>query len=393
MTGDRVGIIGGYMTAFGEHWELGIRELAAEAIIKSIRTIPKGIDKKEIEALWVGNMSAGRFVGQEHVAAVVADAAGLTPIPATRVECACASGGLSLRSAYLAVKSRMFDVVIASSVEKMTDQTNAGDVTTTLATAADQEWEQQLGITFPGLYALMARAHFQKYGTTKEHLAAAAVKNHKNASKNPKAHFRREITMEQVLNARMVADPLGLFDCSPVSDGAAAVILAHESAIHKYTDAPVWIIGSGQASDTIALHSRRSFTHVHAAREAKKQAFKQAQHILGHSPQVQLAEVHDCFTIAEIMAIEDLGFFPEGEGGPATLEGRTAIDGEIPINPSGGLKGKGHPVGATGIAQALEITYQLLCDAGERQCADTEVGLSHNVGGSGATALVHLFSR
>ncbi|MFX1512408.1 MAG: thiolase domain-containing protein [Promethearchaeota archaeon] len=390
MTSDRVGIIGGYMTTFGEHWELGLRELAAEAIIKSMRTVPKGIDKKEIEALWVGNMSGGRFVGQEHVAAVVADAAGLTPIPSSRVECACASGGLSLRSAYLAVKSRIFDVVIAASVEKMTDQTNAGDVTTTLGTAADQEWEQALGMTFPGVYALMARAHFHKYGTTKEHLAAVAVKNHRNATKNPNAHFRREVTMEQVLNARMVADPLGLFDCSPISDGAAAVVLAHESVVPKYTDEPIWIIGSGQASDTIALHSRCSFTHIYAARKAKEVALKQAKLSVSD---LQLAEVHDCFTIAEIMAIEDLGFFPEGEGGPATLEGRTEIDGEIAINPSGGLKGKGHPVGATGIAQAIEITHQLLCEADERQCADAQVGLSHNIGGSGATALVHLFSR
>jgi acetyl-CoA C-acetyltransferase len=393
MTSDRVAIIGGYMTSFGEHWELGLRELAAEAMIKSRRTVPKGIDKKEIEALWVGNMSGGRFVGQEHVAAVVADATGLTPIPATRVEAACASGGLSLRSAYLAIKSGMFDVVMAASVEKMTDQTNAGDVTTTLATAADQEWEQQLGITFPGLYALMAQAHFQKYGTTKEHLAAVAIKNHKNAINNPKAHFRREITKEQVLNARMVASPLGLFDCSPISDGAAACILARESVVPQYTDEPVWIIGSGQASDTIALHSRQSFTHVHAARIAKNQAIKQAESSLGKIPQIQLAEVHDCFTIAEIMAIEDLGFFSEGEGGPATLEGRTAIDGDIAINPSGGLKGKGHPVGATGISQAIEIANQLLLNADGRQVPNPEIGLSHNVGGSGATAIIHIFSR
>jgi len=263
-------------------------------------------------------------------------------------------------------------------------------VTDVLGGAGDQEWELFLGATFPGIYALMAKRHMHEFGTTEEMLASVAVKNHKHGSKNKYAQYQNEITIEAVLNSKMVADPLKVFDCSPVSDGAAAVVLAPLELAHSYTKKPVEILASAQASDAIALHSRDSLTGLKATRIAADKAYKMAG--LGPS-NINLVELHDCFTIAEIMATEDLGFFKKGEGGKAALEGRTAINGEIAVNTSGGLKSCGHPVGATGIKQAVEVTWQLRGEAGERQVKDAQIGMTHNVGGSGATVVVHLFGK
>ena len=381
-----VAIIGVGITKFGELWDKSFRNLISEAGTKAI--LDAGIEGKEIDALFVGSMSPGRFVGQEHVGALVADSSGLhvMNIPTTRVENACASGGLALRQAYISVASGMHDIVVVGGVEKMTDVIG-GEATDILAMAADQEWEAFFGVTFPALYAMIARRHMHEYGTTREQLAEVAVKNHDNGLLNPNAHFRRKITVDSVLNATMVADPLTVLDCSPISDGAAALVLAPLDKAKQYTDKIVKISGSGQASDSLALHGREDICTFKATVEAARQAYKQA----GVEPKdIDLAEVHDCFTIAEILAIEDLGFVKKGEGGKATEEGRTRIDGDLPINPSGGLKAKGHPVGATGIAQAAEVALQLRGEAGERQVKDAEIGLTHNIGGSGATCVVHI---
>jgi acetyl-CoA C-acetyltransferase len=380
---NKVAVIGVGLTKFGELWDQSFSDLFVEAGSDAI--IDAGIDGKDIDAMYVGNMSGGRFVNQEHIASLIADHAGLNPIPGTRIEAACASGGLAVRQGVMAVASGMHDVVVVGGAEKMTDIT-AEKVTQTLATAADQEWEAFLGMTFPGLYAMMARRHMYEFGTTREHLAEVSVKNHANAKNNPNAQFRFDITVEKVLNSAMVADPLTLLDCSPITDGAACIVLASEEKARELNDSPVHITGAGQSTSTISLHDRERLSVSDATINASKIAYKMA----GKTPKdIDVAEVHDCFTIAELLAIEGLGFCDIGSGGKFTEEGHTAIDGDIPVNTSGGLKAKGHPVGATGVAQVVEITLQLRGKAIKRQ-VDAEVGLTHNVGGSGGTAAVHI---
>jgi acetyl-CoA C-acetyltransferase len=382
-----VAVIGVGLTKFGEQWDISFREMLLDAGIRAIEDA--GIDGKQIDAMYVGNMSSGQFIKQEHIASLIADNAGLTPVAATRVEAACASGGLAFRQAVIAVASGLHDIVVAAGIEKMTDVLTAGAIGA-LATAADQEWEVYQGATFPALYALMARRHMYEFGTTEEQLALVAVKNHSNACLNPYAQYHTKISVDQVLKSPPVAKPLKLLDCSPITDGAACVVLAPAEKARRFTDTPILVAGTGQASDTISLHSRQTLTGLMSTVEAARTAYKMA----GIGPKdVDLAEVHDCFTIAEIMAVEDLGFCKKGEGGRLTEEGETALDGKIPINPSGGLKGKGHPVGATGIAQVVEIVVQLRGEAGKRQVDGAEIGLTHNVGGSGGTAIVHVLRR
>jgi len=382
----KVAVIGIGSTNFGEHWDQNLRQLAIEAGTKAITDA--NIRGRDIDAIYLGNMSAGRFIGQEHVAAMVSGELGLS-IPASRIEGACASGGLALRQGIFSILSGQHDIVLVGGAEKMTDLMTDG-VTSSLMGAADQEWEAYYGVTFPSLYAMIARRHMHEYGTTREQMAKVAVKNHHNGSLNPIAQFRNEITVEQVLNSPMVADPLTLFDCSPITDGAAALILCKDELAKKYTGEPIYIVGSGQASDTLALHDRKSLTTLDATVKAAQEAYKQAGITV---KDINLAEVHDCFTIAEIVATEDLGFCKKGEGGKLLDECATELTGRIPINTSGGLKAVGHPVGATGVKQAIEIVLQLRGKAGERQIKDAKIGLAHNVGGSGATAVVHIFSR
>ncbi|MFA5771914.1 MAG: thiolase domain-containing protein [Thermoplasmata archaeon] len=382
-----VAIIGAGVTKFGELWDKSFRDLGIEAGLDAIAD--SGTSGREIDALYIGNMSAGRMIGQEHIAPMIAEQIGLASlhIPATRIEAACASGGLALRQAYLAVASGHHDVVIAAGAEKMTDVSTL-QVTEALATAADQEWESFFGATYSGLFAMMARRHMHEYGTTREQIAAVSVKNHKNGALNPKAQFQREITLESVINAPMEADPLTVLDSSPVSDGAAALVLCPLDKAKKYTNAPIKIIGSGQATDTLALHNRESITTMKAAVIAAKRAYEQSKKSPGD---IDVCEVHDCFTIGEIIATEDLGFFKKGEGGKAVEDGRTSLNGEIPVNTSGGLKARGHPIGATGIAQVVEIVTQLRGKAEKRQIKGANIGLTHNIGGSGGTAVVHIF--
>ncbi len=384
-----VSIIGVGCTKFGERWDVSLRDMIAEAGVMAIEDAR--IAGEDIDALFVGNMSAGRFIEQEHIGALIADCAGLSRlhIPSTRVEAACASGGLALRQAVLAVASGYHDIVIAAGVEKMTD-VSSGAAADALAAAADREWECFFGATFPALYAMMAKLHMRRYGTTHEQMAQVAVKNHHHACLNPVAQYHMEITVEDVESSPMVADPLHVLDCSPILDGAAAVVLAPTETAGRFAETPIKIIGSAQASDTLALHDRRDLTTLDATVHAARRAFSQARIEPGR---VDVAEVHDCFTIGEILAIEDLGLVEKGQGGKATEEGLTALGGRLPVNTSGGLKACGHPVGATGIKQAYEIALQLRGEAGRRQVEEAEIGLAHNVGGSGGTALVHIFSR
>ncbi|HDQ16042.1 MAG TPA: thiolase domain-containing protein [Bacteroidetes bacterium] len=381
-----VAVIGIGVTKFGELWDKSFRQLTAEAGAKAL--LDSGVSGGDIDTMYIGSMSSGRFVGQEHIGALVADASGFSHlhIPATRVEGACASGGLAVRQGYLSIASGMNDVVVVGGIEKMNDVSGEA-ATETLATAADQEWESFFGVTFPGLYALMARRHMYEYGTTKKQLAEIAVKNHANGALNPNAQYQKPIKLETALNATIVADPLGLFDCSPVTDGAASIVLCAADKAKKFTDKAIKIIGSGQGSDTISLHGRDHICTLEATVYAAKKAYKQAN---VKPSDIDLAEVHDCFTIAEIIAIEDLGFVKKGEGGKAIENKITTLDGEIPINTSGGLKAKGHPVGATGVAQIVEIVEQLRGTADKRQVKNAKIGLAHNVGGSGATAVVHI---
>jgi acetyl-CoA C-acetyltransferase len=382
-----VSIVGAGQTKFGRHDNYDLRELFALAAHEAIEEA--GIAPKDVEAAFIGNLSADQFNRQSHIAPMMADAAGMKGITATKCEAACASSATALRAAILAIESGQHDVVMAAGVEKMTDLPTPG-VIETLAMAADQPFEAEPGITFPGIFAIFAVAHMAKYGTTKEQLAAVAVKNHANAVHNSLAQYQKEITIDTVLSARMVAWPLGLFDCSPITDGAAAVILTRNKKAKKFTDAPVKIKASAQANDTMDMCERTDLTTLYSARTAAHRAYKQAK--VG-AQDIDFAEVHDCFTIAEIIATEDLGFFKPGMGGQAVEEEYTALDGEFAINTSGGLKAKGHPVGATGVAQIIELYHQLRNEAGKRQVDSPNLGLAHNVGGSGATAVVHICER
>jgi acetyl-CoA C-acetyltransferase len=381
-----VSIISAGLSKFGKHEGLYARELFADAVKEALDRCPRLDPKSDIKAMFLGHMGEA-YEHQGHMGAAAADWAGLLNIPATRTEAACASSGAALRSGIYAVLSGLADVVLVGGVEKMTHRTTA-EVTEYLAMASDYPFEQWHGITFPGLYALMAKAHMHRYGTTEAQLAQVAVKNHYHGTFNPKAHMQKEITVETVLASRIVASPLKLYDCSLITDGASCAILTKPELAHKFTDQPVHIIGSGQASDTIGLYERQSLTSLLAAKLAAKTAYNMAQ---VKPADLDVAEIHDCFTIAEILAYEDLDFCPAGKGGALAESGETRLGGRLPINTSGGLKAKGHPVGATGTAQAYEIYLQLTGQADKRQVKDAKIGLTHNVGGSGATAAVHIY--
>ena len=377
-----VAVIGVGMQKWGELWAKSLRDIYVESALLAIDDA--GVD--HIDSMYVGCMSSGLFCCQEHIGSVLADYLGQRFIPSTRVESACASGGLAFRLAYIEVASGLSDIVLAGGVEKMTD-ISGSDATNALATAADMDWEGVHGATFPGLYAMMAVAHMHRYGTTREQLAMVAVKNHRNGAGNPRAQFRMEIDVEAVLNSVKVADPLNILDCSPITDGAAAAVLVPAEMAGKFNKGGVKVTGSGHATDTIALHAREDLTTIRAATESARGAYEMA----GLKPeQIDLAEVHDCFTIAEILVTESIGFFKPGQGGPAVEAGETDIGGRIPVNSSGGLKSKGHPVGATGVAQIVELVEQLRGESGPRQVGNARVGLAQNMGGSGGSSVVHI---
>ncbi|MBD3162303.1 MAG: thiolase domain-containing protein [Candidatus Eisenbacteria bacterium] len=381
-----VAVIGAGMNRWGELWEKSHREIWTEAALEAIDDA--GVD--HVEAMYVGCMSGGLFMGQEHLGALLADQLGMGPIPGTRVESACASGGLAFRQAYLAVASGAHDIVLATGLEKMTD-VDGGMATYALSTAADQEYECYQGITFPGLYAMMARAHMERYGTTRRQLAEVAVKNHLHGSMNALAQFPMKVTAEQVEGSVMVADPIRILDCSPITDGAAAAVLVPlETAKKMRVDPLIRVAASAHATDRIALHERDDLCWLASTAKAAESAYQQA----GVGPtDLSFCEVHDCFTIAEVMVIEALGLVDRGRGGSAAEGGFTALDGRVPVNPSGGLKSKGHPVGATGLAQIREVVHQLRRSCGDRQVKDARLGLTQNMGGTGASTVVHVFER
>jgi acetyl-CoA C-acetyltransferase len=379
-----VAIIGTAVTSFGELWETSLRSLWAEAALAALTDA--GVDS--VDLITIGCMSSGLFTGQEHLASLLTDELGMAGVPAARVESACASGGLAVRVGFAEIAAGLAETVLVTGVEKMTDVDGAA-ATYALGTAADSETEGFHGVTFPGLYAMLARIHMQRYGTTREQLAQVAVKNHANGLLNRHAQYHLNVTVESVLASTLVADPLRLLDCSPVTDGAAAIVLTTvERARELAAGRPVVVIkGSGLATDSISLANRRELAELRAVRLAGERAYTMA----GRSPDdIHVAEVHDCFTIAEIMATEALGFFEPGSGGPAVEKGLTSLEGRIPVNPSGGLKSKGHPVGATGVAQMVEITKQLRGEAGQRQIEGAKIGLAQNMGGSGGSSVVHI---
>ncbi len=411
----RAAIVGVGSSKFGTFKHKLGRELFTEAFLEMLDSVERGLYIKDIEALYLGNAAGILFEGQGHLAPIIADQIGLVNKPATRLEGACASGGLALREGVIAIASGLYDVVLVGGVEKMSDLPTAG-VTDVLATLSDSPYESRVGITFPGAYALIATAYMNKYNLTEEQLMAVSIKNHKNGALNPKAQFNRsikDIMTDRLIKLKekggplpnwcqeldflkdptanpMVSWPLRLFDCSPITDGACCVLLVAEHLARSFTETPVYITGTGQASDC-SLHGRADLSTLSGTKEAARQAYEMA----GVRPEdIKMAEVHDCFTIAEIVATEDIGFFKAGEGGRAVEQGLTARNGPKPVNPSGGLKSKGHPVGASGVAQVVEIWYQMRGEAGARQIdKDIDLALTHNVGAHGSTCVVHIYER
>ncbi|MBT4824590.1 thiolase domain-containing protein [Candidatus Woesearchaeota archaeon] len=382
---EKIGIIGVGATKFGELWKHGLRDLLAESQLKAIEDA--GISERQIDMIFTGNMCSSDFSGQSHLGSMAAEILNVN-VPSIKVEAACASGSVALRQGLQAIKSGEADIVLVNGVEKMTD-VQTRQATTGLMGAGDEEWEGFNGLTFCGLYAMIARAYMHKYKLTREQLAMVSVKNHKHATLNPIAHFHNEITVDQVLNSSIIADPLTLLDCSPITDGGASLILAKEEIAKKF-ESPIWALGSGQANDTLSLHARKSLTEIPATTHAAQRALMQAK--IGID-KIDVTEVHDCFSIAEVMAIEDLGLVPRGDAGKIMEEGLTYFDGKIPVNSCGGLKACGHPIGATGIKQVWEIVKQLRGEAGKRQIHNANIGLTHNVGGTGSTVVVNVFGR
>ncbi len=410
-----VAIVGAGMSKFGAFADKNSRDLFVEAFKAMRQSVDKGLNPADIETVYVGNFSSDLFEGQAHIAPIMADAVGLVPCPAVRVEDACASGGVALRQGVMAIASGMYDVVLVGGTERMSGLPTAG-VTDTLAVAADSIYELPAGFTFPGFYAAMASAYMHAYGMKPEHLMHVAQKNHDNGARNPKAQFGVTIPdwmKKRVASAKrkgkpvpawddemaffhddranpMISWPLRLFDCSPITDGAACVLLVAEEIAKNFTDDPLHIIGSGQASD-YPLHDREVLTTIGAAHNAAQAAYGMAG---VKASDIRIAEVHDCFTIAEVIATEDLGFFEPGTGYGMAEDGVTAREGAKPVNTSGGLKSKGHPVGASGVAQAVEVWHQMRGAAGERQVpGDIPLALTHNVGGTGSTCVVHIYER
>lgn len=379
----KVAILGAATTKFGELWHLSPRTLIKEAVSSAL--IQSSLSLSDIDAIFVGNMLSGILGGQEHLGAFVAEELGVN-IPAFKIEGACASGGLAIHLAVNSILSSQYQKVIVVGVEKMTD--HKPEETTTALMGASSDEERTAGATFPSLYALIARAHMEKYGTTQEQMAAVAVKNHYHASLNGKAHFAFPITIDQVLKSTCIATPLKLLDCSPVSDGAAAVVLSSQNSISSRKSHTPWIVASAVATDSLGLSKRKTLTSLSAAVKAAKVAYRKAS----VKPQdINVAEVHDCFSIAEIIAMEDLGFFPVGKAASEIAKGKTTLGkGSLVVNTSGGLKASGHPVGATGVKQIVEITHQLRGEAGKKQVENARIGLTHNVGGTGATAVIHI---
>ncbi len=382
-----VAIVGVGMSKFGEIWDKNLLDIALEAGMVAI--FDSGVRGADIDALIIGNMSAGRFTGQEHLGALAADRGGLGNIPAYSVEAACASGGAAVRHAYMAIKSGEHDTMLVLGCEKMSD-VNQTEAMNTISVASDWEWEGMFGATFPALYAFIARRHMMEYGTTEEHLALPAVKNHANAAHNPWAQFQRAVSKEVVMSSGMIADPIRVLHSSPVSDGAAGLIMCSAEKAKEYTDTPIYINSSEQASDKLALHDRRDICKMDSVITSSRSALKETGISIND---IDVFELHDSFTISEITIMEDIGICKKGQGGKTLEEGITEIGGKFPVNTSGGLKARGHPIGATGVAQIVELVLQLRSEAEGRQVDGAEKGMAVNIGGTGATSIVHILGR
>src|SRR5487761_3308 len=380
-------IISAGMSKIGKRENLTSRELFAEAFLECMERV-RNLDRKEIGAIYVGSQSE-IYEHQIMYGNLIAETAGLLPKPAIRVEGCAAAGAIALRSAVIDVMSGLHHIVLAVGVEKMTAQT-VDNVTDALMSASEPTLEQYNGLTFPSIYAMMAVDHMHRFGSTVEDFAKVAVKNHHNGSLNPKAHLQREITIEDVLNSKVIAWPLKLYDCSLVSDGSAVALVCRPEIARKYSDAPIQVLGMGAATDTLGLYNRQDISWPNAAALACREAYKMAK---VDSKQIRLAEIHDAFTINEILLSEAAGFSERGKGHHLIREGETSINGRISINPSGGLKARGHPTGATGLAQVYEIFLQLREEAEKRQVSELDYAVSVNEGGSDAVVVSHVFGR
>jgi len=383
---NKVCVIGAGSTKYGKLKE-SVIELAVNAARDAI--VSANIEPKDLQYGVISNVF-GVADNQVHLAPVVMSNLGIPYVPGHSVESACGSGSVGFRDAYANVAAGFYDVVLAVGVEKVT-HTGTGRSTTLFSYCSDFFYEGGNGASFPGLFASIARAYLTKYKATEEDLAMVAVKNHEHGVLNPKAHVQKKITVEDVLNSPVVASPLKLLDCCPFSDGASAVILASEDFAKKHGSEYIEVIGSGRGASPAAVQGREDPTTIPSTRAAAQQAYKQA----GLTPKdIDFAEVHDCFTIAELIDIEDLGFFEKGMAAQAVREGLTKLNnGGITINASGGLKSKGHPIGATGVGQVVEVYEQLLGKAGARQVKNAEIGLTQNFGATGASCAVHIFRR
>ncbi|KKS97882.1 MAG: acetyl-CoA acetyltransferase, acetyl-CoA C-acetyltransferase [Candidatus Gottesmanbacteria bacterium GW2011_GWA2_43_14] len=376
-----VTILSGVTSKFGELWDVSPRNLVKEVALAAADEAGFALDK--IEAVFVGNMLSSSLGGQDHLGAFFSEELGLS-VPAVKIEAACASGGMAAHLAYLAIKSGQYKNVLVVGVEKMTD--HKPEAVAAALMGAGSEGEREAGATFPALYALIARAHMLKYGTTEAAMAEVSVKNHFHASLNSHAQFTNRITRQMVMESPVVASPLKILDCSPITDGAAALILSS-----KPLKKGIIISASQAATDSLGLAQRLDLTTLKAAVSASNKAYQEA----GVKPEdIKVAEVHDCFSIAEIIAMEDLGFFPKGEAASAIEKGKTQLgNNRLVVNTSGGLKAAGHPVGATGVKQLVEVYQQLKGISGKKQVPGADLGLTHNIGGSGATAVIHILKK
>ena len=379
-----VSIIGIGQTKVAEHWERSLRHLAADAVMAAMRDA--GVERAD--ALYVGNMLSGELSGQENLGALIADFVGLRGIEAAKIEAACASGAAAVRMGYLAVASGLLDVVIAVGVEKMTDQ-GSEIVTAALATAADADYEVVNGVSFISLNALIMRRYMHEYGIPHEDFAGFPVNAHKNAATNPNAMFQSPISLETFKRAKMIASPINLMDSSPVADGAAAVVLAPSDLARRFQAAPVRIIGSANATDSLAVHDRHDPLFLSAAALSAQKAYRQA----GLGPaDVDFFELHDAFSITAALSLEAAGFAERGQATRLAKDGEISLSGRIPVCTLGGLKARGHPVGATGVYQIVEAAQQLRGQAGPNQVKNARIGMTQNIGGSGAAVITHILA-
>ncbi len=381
----RVGIIGLGHGVFGRRSDATVQELACEAFREALEDA--GIDRSAIDASVIG--AVPEYHKQRSLAGVVQEYLGLVPKPTWLTEVACASGSAAIRTAWMAIRSGLHDVVAVIGCQKMTELSTP-EILALMGRVGEVQWESGFGTTFPGYYAMFAKRHMHEFGTTREQLLEVAVKNHYYGAKNPRALFRKEVTREKAAASEDVATPLQVYDCCANADGAACVILASEPRARALSTHPVWLSGMGCATASMSVLRRPSLVGLPSAELAAAQAYAMA----GIGPRdVKVADVHDCFTVAEIMAYEDLGFCKKGEGGPFVAARQSYIGGTVAVNVDGGLKAKGHPIGATGVSMTYEIAKQLRGEAGERQVPDADIGLTHNVGGIGQYCFVQVLTR